>query len=312
MVRNLVHRNKILGVISALATVATWTTWTIASRYAMRGGEAMDPILLTFIRYGTAAIVLAPFWIKFKLIPKQSSFLSLGGLLCAGLPYQFLVLAGLHYAPATIAGPLLTGSLPLFVSILAITLLREKMSPSGIIGVIIITSGVLVILGNSIVNLRGEELRGGILLLMGSLTWAIYTISFRRSGLSGFQATAFVAIWSVVLLIPFYGAHIVSTIQQVSLHQLVLQIFIQGLMAGVAALMTYTIAIKLLGPTFTTVITSLTPVMVNAVSILVLGEVAKISTIIGCIFIVSGVLVNSGIFNYLRREERKNKIKIIA
>lgn len=81
-----------LGVGMALVTVAFWTIWITSTRFAMRGVEPLDPVLLAFIRFGTATLVLAPFWWPLRGIPRNCSPLICTGLLFAGLPYQFMVL----------------------------------------------------------------------------------------------------------------------------------------------------------------------------------------------------------------------------
>ncbi len=292
----LTRKHAVLGIAAALSTVITWTTWIIVSRFAMRGSQSLDPILLSFIRFGTGAILLSPIWIKFRLLPKHSPRLALAGLLCAGLPYQFLVLSGLHFAPATIAGPLLTGTLPLFVAILSVVIFREHLTATRIAGTLLISSGVIVIMGHELFTSQAGAWRGGLLLLLASLSWSLYTISFKKSGLTGFQATAFVALWSTLALVSFSGFHIVNSWHQTNGKDILTQIFVQGVMAGIVALITFTVAIKYIGHTYTTVITALTPVIVNIISVGVLGEVSQTSTIIGCLCIVLGVLVSGGVY----------------
>ncbi|MBE7375695.1 hypothetical protein [Pseudomonas lopnurensis] len=50
------------------------------------GSQYLDPALLAFIRFGTASLVLAPWWWRRRRIPREVSPWVLLGLLCAGLP----------------------------------------------------------------------------------------------------------------------------------------------------------------------------------------------------------------------------------
>ncbi|MBO1076437.1 hypothetical protein [Roseomonas marmotae] len=58
-----------LGLGSALLAVTMSTNWITSTRFAMRGAEPMHPALLTMIRFGTAALVLAPWRRRLRLIP---------------------------------------------------------------------------------------------------------------------------------------------------------------------------------------------------------------------------------------------------
>jgi len=284
-----------LGLAAALVTVAIWTTWITTSRMVMEGSAALDPALLAFLRFGTATLLLAPLWWRFRAIPRKAPPLALLGLLCAGLPYQFMVLQGLHHAPAAEAGPMLAGSLPLFIALLSALVLRERLGRGRILGVGLITVGVLCILGQGLGDLIAGTWRGHLLLLGASCSWAIYTLAYRYSGLNGLQATAFVGLWSTLLLLPLAGAQVAAAWQATPATVLLQQTLVQGVMSGVVALLTYTVALKHLGPARTTAVTALTPVFVTLAAVLLLGEGLHLPGVIGCALVVTGVLVTSGL-----------------
>ncbi|WP_341988816.1 DMT family transporter [Azorhizobium sp. AG788] len=289
------RRTLRLGIASALLTVLIWTTWVISTRFAMHGNQPLPASLLAFIRFGTAALVLAPAWWRFRAVPRTAPPLALLGLMSAGLPYQFLVLWGLHYAPASEAGPLLAGSLPLFIAVISALVLGERIGPWRIVGVLLISGGVVAITGNGLMDLAGGAWRGHLAILGASLAWSIYTVSFRASGLSGIQAAAFVGLWSVVLLLPFAGHEIWQALQVTPLPALGRQVLVQGVLAGVVALITYTTAVRCLGPARATAITSLTPPAAVLGSMLLLDEAPGLMELLGCGLIVIGVLAVSGL-----------------
>ncbi|MBE9606683.1 DMT family transporter [Acetobacteraceae bacterium H6797] len=289
-----------LGLLGALVTVAIWTAWITASRMAMGSATPLDPSLLAFIRFGTAAVLLAPLWWRFRLIPRGSSPLALLGLLMAGLPYQFLVLQGFYHAPAAEGGPLLTGSLPLFIALLQALLLRERLGLGRIVGVTLITAGVACILGMGLLDIGAGTWRGHLLILAAAFSWSVYTIAFRYSGLSGLQAAAFVGLWSVLLLLPFAGFRILDALQATPGAVLAQQFVVQGLLAGVIALLTYMAALKHLGAARTTAVTALVPVTITIAAVLFLGESPRPIELLGCAAVVLGVLVTSGVLGLPR------------
>ncbi len=290
-----VGRTLRLGIASALLTVLIWTTWVISTRFAMHASQHLPASLLAFIRFGTAAVVLAPAWWRFRALPRKAPPLALLGLMSAGLPYQFLVLWGLHYAPASEAGPLLAGSLPLFIAGISALVLGERIGRWRIVGVLLISGGVVAITGHGLMDMAGGAWRGHLAILGASLAWSIYTVSFRASGLSGVQAAAFVGLWSVILLLPFAGAEIWQALQVTPWPALGRQFLVQGILAGVVALLTYTTAVRCLGAARATAITSLTPPAAVLGSMLLLDEAPGLLEMLGCGLIVIGVLAVSGV-----------------
>jgi drug/metabolite transporter (DMT)-like permease len=284
-----------VGAVAALVTVALWTTWIIGTRVAVSGAAPMDPVLLAFIRFGTATVVLTPFWWRLKGIPRQCSPWVWLGLLFAGLPYQFMVLWGLREAPASEAGPLLTGSLPFFVVLISL-LLGERVSRTRLMGVALISLGVVAITGSGLLAFDQGHWRGHLIILGAALSWSIYTVAFRRSGLSAVQAAACVSLWSTLLLLPFGAQRIVAALVITPAAALMQQVLLQGLVAGVLSLLTYTTAVKYLGPSRATAITALTPATATLAAVFILDEVPSLVEATGSLLIIGGVLLASGLF----------------
>ncbi len=283
-----------LGLVGALLTVAMWTTWIIGSRFAMQGGQPLSTSMLAFVRFGTATLLLAPWWWKFRIIPRGVPKLALVGLLLAGLPYQFLVLWGLHFAPVAEAGPLLAGTLPLFIGILSVVLTGDRLNGVRVVGILLITLGATAITGTGLANLASGHWQGHLLILGAAFSWSVYTVAFRYSGLTGVQAAAFVGFWSVVILVPFAASDIITGLRETPVPMLVRQVLVQGVMAGVVALITYTTAVRHLGAARTSAITALTPVISIFVAVQLLGEWPSYFEWAGCLLIVSGVVAASG------------------
>ncbi|WP_035716008.1 DMT family transporter [Azorhizobium doebereinerae] len=288
-------RSLRLGLIGAVLTVLIWTTWIVSTRFAMQGRQPLAPALLAFIRFGTATIILAPAWWRFRLIPRKAPPLALLGLMAAGLPYQFLVLWGLHYAPAGEAGPLLAGTLPLFIALLSAVALGERITAPRVAGVALITVGVIAITGRGLFDMGAGTWRGHLAILAGSLAWSVYTVAFRYSRLTGLEAAAFVGLWSVIVLVPFGAGEIWAAAQATPGMVLAQQFVTQGVLAGVVALLTYTTAVRNLGAARATALTALTPPAALLTAVFLLGERPDLTQLAGCALIVAGVVAASGV-----------------
>jgi drug/metabolite transporter (DMT)-like permease len=295
------HKTSIkIGLLAAIATVASWTTWIISTRIAVDQEAPLSPALLAFIRFGTAAVVLSPYWWRLGVAPKGMKPAVGLGLMFAGLPYLFAVVLGLRYAPATEAGPLLTGTLPLFVGALSVLVLGERFTRHRLAGLALIGAGTLFIVAPSFFRPGSQNWIGHLFVLLGAASWSIYTIAFRKSGLNAVQAASLVGLWSVIALLPFAAADILRDLQTTPATTLLQQIAIQGLLAGVLALILYTTAVTRLGPSRTTAVTAITPVSALLTAFILLGEQPEPLGITGCVLIVAGVVFASGVLVELR------------
>lgn len=286
-----------LGIAAALTTVAIWATWMLGTRATVSGDEGVEPIAASFIRFIVTCVLLAPWWMRTGPLPRGVSAWTLVGLLFAGAPYVWLVSWGLRLTPAAEAGPLLSGTVPLFVAAMAIFFLRERLRLPQFVGLLFIAAGVAVIVGNSIGKDEGSAGWGHLIMLGSSLTWAIYTVSFRRSGLDALSAAGVISLWSLAMLAPFFVSHIWPALQAMSWADIAFQALIQGLLGGIAAMVTYGSAVKHLGASRASAITAATPAVGLIAAIPILGESPDALTIAGCAASVLGVLLASGSFS---------------
>lgn len=293
------------GVVAALVTLAIWTSWIVGTRAAVSGESYFAPSVLILLRFGIATVLLSPVLWRMRFVPRQVGWPARLGLLLSGSPYIYLVGTGMQHAPIADVGPLLPGTVPLMVAGLSMLVFRERFSLLRSLGLGLIAAGVVLIVSLSpalpqtagAVSEGGTRLLGHALILAGALSWAIYTISLRASGLSGIEATAYVAFWSLLLALPFLLPTLpagLARAAQAPAGLWLAQICIQGLLAGLLALLTFATAVRWLGPSRTSAITGLTPVTATLVGIPVLGEVPTALQGLACGVIVLGVALVTG------------------
>ncbi|HEY0276492.1 MAG TPA: DMT family transporter [Paenirhodobacter sp.] len=290
----------LFGVGAALVTLAIWTSWLVGTRVAVTGPGYFSPSVLVLIRFGFTTLLLVPVLWRMRLIPRGVKWPVLVGLLFSGSPYLYLVGKGLTYAPIADVGPLLPGTVPLMVAGLSMLVFGERFTWARWAGLGLIAAGILLIVTTGPDALPGVEdkrLFGHLLILAGALSWTIYTISLRASGLPGLEATAFVAFWSLVLALPVMAPGLPADLARAAQAPLTLwlaQIAIQGALAGFVALLTFATAVRWLGPSKTAAITGLTPVTAMLAGIPVMGEIPTPFQILACICIVIGVALVTG------------------
>lgn len=290
------RRRLWMGLAAALVTIAGWTGWTLATRHAMAASSyPFTAMELATLRFGTAALVFAPFWWPILkrdgIKPAGVSWPAFLGLFGAGLPFALVVGFGFRFAPASDAAPLITGTLPAITAGGAALLFGERFSASRWVGLGLIGLGALGVVVDSV--LRGV-VGGDLLFLAGALLWACYALAYRRSGLSPLAAAGVVALWSFVLAAPFGLPSLVHAVAAGAWGPLAGQLFFQGIVSGVVSFLAYTLAVSYLGAAKATALTAVVPVTAGLAAIAWHGETMSLTAAAGASITVVGVVFASG------------------
>ena len=287
------QRPVLVGWLAALATVTIWAVWVVATRHAVT--NELPPAALGLIRFGVPALVLLPFAWRTGLFPKGLSPLRGLGLLGSGAPFFLVIGFGMQFAPAAEIGPLLPGTMPLFVALIGWAVFGERIARMRVAGFVLILLGAACIGGYGLLLTGNGAWRGHLLLLSGALLWGVYTHAYRRSGLSALQAAALIALWSTLILAPFGGPDLVRAFGNGLGGAVVLQAAVQGVLSGVVGIVLYGIAIDRLGPSRAAALSPLSLVLAALLAIPVLGEIPDVPAMIGIAAATLGVVLASGI-----------------
>lgn len=289
------HHPSLIGVASALGAILIWAGWIVATRYA---AQTLDISIVALLRYGIPALALTPLWLRTGLMPRGVSMRALLALIVgAGTPFFLAAAFGMRFAPAAEVGPLLPGTMPLFVALLAGLFYREHMSALRKAGFLLIAAGIVVIVAPQMLAAPTDAI-GHVLILVSALLWAIYTIALRQTGLSAFEATALISVWSAISMLPFGTMPLIDAIQQGRVAEITLQALVQGILSGIVATILFAIAILRLGPSRAAAFAALLPALVAILAVPVLGEVPDALALIGIIAASFGVAFASGAFDH--------------
>ncbi len=283
-----------LGAASALSVVLIWAAWLISTRHSV--GTSLSPLDLSLLRYGVPALILSPYWLRTGLWPKGVPKWTLVLMICgSGAPFFQLVGFGMKATPASAAGVLLPGIMPLAAALIGILLLGERPDRMRKLGMLAILAGGVLLLAD---NLSSGRLTwvSYVILPAGATLWAIYTHAFRKSGLSAFEGGALICIWSTIInlaLIPFLGTHLLS----VPIAEIAVPFVTQGLLSGLLATVLYGTAVRSLGGTQAAAYTAVTPVAAAIGGTLLLGEPLGVVTIVATLVTGAGVLLSTGLLS---------------
>ena len=288
-------RPALTGWLAAFATVIIWAVWAVATRHAVT--HDLPPAAIGLLRFGVPALLLLPISWRTGLFPKGLGFRKGLGLLGSGAPFFLVVALGMQFAPAAEIGPLLPGTMPLFVALIGWLVFGERLGRIRIAGFALILIGIACIGGYGLLFAGNGAWRGHVLLLSGACLWGIYTHAYRRSGLSALQAAALIGLWSFLILLPVGAPSLVAAIGDGLAGPVILQAVLQGLLSGVAGIVLYGMAVDRLGASRAAAVSPLSIVLAALIAIPVLGEIPDAAARVGIILATLGVVLASGVFS---------------
>jgi drug/metabolite transporter (DMT)-like permease len=290
------RRNLVLGVASGLVVAVCWAGWVVATRFAVT--THVGPLDVAFLRYLVPSVLLAPVLFRDGLGIRQigvgRTLLMVSG---AGLPFLLIASTGMKFAPASDAGAVMVGTMPVFVAVFSALIAKERFDALRVAGFVAVVVGVLGISAHGIFSFGSGAWRGHLLFLLAGAMFAVYTVTFRRSGIGPWHAAAIVSFHSLVVLAPAYlalsGAHLLD----VSAAEVMTQAFMQGVVAAIVALFFFGEAVRRLGASRAAVLGALTPALAALLAIPLLGEFPTPLTWVAIVTVCTGVVLASGDFS---------------
>lgn len=263
-----------------------------------------SPMTFISLRFTLALLILLPFVKKIfsgKSIPNKK--LIFGGIIIGFL--YFLEFAfqttGLKYTSASKSG-FITGTFVIFVPFFQLLIEKRKPSKENLIGILLVLLGLIFLSssGNSILNvfseIGGNFNFGDFLTLLCAVFYALYVVyldiiskKFDYMPLV-FMQIAVTAVGSIFLSIFFSFLKIDSF--KIDLNSpLIFAVLYTGIFATVLTTILQTKYQKFITPTKAGIIFSFEPVFAAVFAFFALSEKISNFSIIGCVFIFSGLLV---------------------
>jgi drug/metabolite transporter (DMT)-like permease len=287
--------STLAGVLAGCAAALIGGGWQVMTREATtRAGLA--PADLALLRYCIPALLLLP--VLWPMLPRLRglrwpplAFMLAGG----GLPFGLMAMGGTRFAPAAHMGVLVAGASPLMAAALAWLLWRERIAGWRLAGLVLVAAGVFALGARAFASGEGQAL-GDAMFLAAALLWAGFTLSFRRSGLDPWEATALVNAGSALLLLPWLASQ-GTGLGTVPWQQLATAALWQGVLAGVAGLALFSLAIARLGAAPAAAFGALAPVVSALAGWAWLGESLSVLEWLAVSCATAGVALASGVLD---------------
>ena len=268
-------------------TVVLWSSFALSTRGI--GGSSLTVADAAFLRFATPVVLLAPLLPSTIRAVRRERPYVLALLLVGGLPHFLVFAFGAQLTSAALTGMLVPGTVPLFVTLLALARGRASLSPRRVAALGLITAGVAV---SGFLVGGGASLGGVGLLLVGGFAWAVFTTGLQRTSLTLLQMVLTICIVSslAALVLASFGAmpsHLLAG--TAALDDVLLLAVLQGIGTGLMSTLCYAFSVKALGSGPASVGGAVSPVLTAVVAVPIFGERIGVGLAVALALIVAGV-----------------------
>jgi drug/metabolite transporter (DMT)-like permease len=282
------------GLFVGLVAASIGALYTVFARWGIARG--MDSSDMTFLRFGVAGLVMLPV-LGLELRRDAAGFVArwrswLLVSLLAGPLFGLLMFTALQWAPASHAAVFPFTAMSLMGMLMSAAFLGDRLTLRKIAGIGVVVTGLVVLSGLDLHSLTGQALLGDFLFIAAGTLWAGFGIVMRKHKLDPLLTTAVISFVALMTYVPIYLATIgIHRLGAVAPSVLVVELVVQGLIAGAGTLYTYSKMVALLGPARAAVFPALAPGIAAFLAWPVLGHAPTGVEIAGISIAVAGLLI---------------------
>jgi drug/metabolite transporter (DMT)-like permease len=281
--------------LTEASLVAMAMIWGVNFSVVKFGTTLVDPLAYNGIRVALAAALLCTivFLGRTPLPPRRTVAALLGlGVLGNGV-YQFFFVEGIAHSRASDTALVVAAS-PAFIAAIGRARGVERIRPRGVLGIALSVIGIgLVVMSTAQSSDGRASLFGDVLVLIGSLAWAIYTVLLKpyTERVNGLQLSALTMTGGALTLLVIAAPAIVhapwTSVPVLGWSALVYS----GVFALVIAYYFWYHGVRVIGPTRTAMYSNLQPVIGVAMAWVLLHETPTTWQTVGAISIMGGLLL---------------------
>lgn len=274
-----------------LATIFIWTGFILVTRAGGKG--ILTGFDVTALRFGVGGLIALLFLHRVTLPPlKVLALFSIFG----GIGYAVAVYAAFRMAPAAHAAVLMPGALPFETAVIAWLWLKQAPSRPQKFALAFVLAGILLTAADTLSHgpsLTGMQLFGDLLFLCGSSSWAVFTLLLRQHPMQPLAATVSVTLGSAAVYLPIWWLFLPSTLSQAPASEILMQAVYQGIFVVFIAMLTYTLAVRHLGPQTVALLMAVVPGLSAVAAVPVLGEPLSTLSLAGLAAVTIGAVLGA-------------------
>jgi drug/metabolite transporter (DMT)-like permease len=254
----------------------------------------MPPLAFNAVRVSLAAVTLLIIAaISRSPWPNRRQTLALMGLgvLGNGL-YQILFVEGVALTRVADAA-LLIAATPAFIALLGRFRGVERIGGKGWIGILLSVVGIGLVSGAAVLVDSGGSILGDLMILVGSLCWAVYTVMLKpyMDDVNGAKLAALTMTGGAITLVAVAWRGILEVSWSSAPGAAWGAMAYSGIGALVIAYFFWYRGVRIIGPTRTAMYSNVQPVFAVFIAWMVLGEIPTVWQGVGAASIMSGLLL---------------------
>lgn len=282
----------VAGAVFGLLAVLIWGSYLAYARFGVSLG--LGPADFAILRYVTGGLIVLPFLLCRGIRDLGGVGWGRGAVLAlvAGPLFVMVGITGFQFAPLAAGAVVQPATVTLFSLPLAWLLLHAYPTRAHFVAMLIVIAGLALMLTATDADPH-DVLLGTVFFAGAGGLWALFTVLLKRWRVDGLQATMAVSVLSGAVAGPAYliwGDP--SALLALSVHDLVIQLLIQGLLSGVIAVVAYGRAVVLLGPERAVLFTALVPGAALLIGVPVTGEIPGPLQIAGVAIVMAGLVIS--------------------
>lgn len=279
----------LIGALCGIGAALGWAAGFVAAKHGVSAGFA--PADMAFHRFVWTGLLLLPFALRGGVV-------NLGGIgwsrsfvlaVLSGPTQAMLAYTGFTLVPLGHGTVIQPACAALFGLLAATVVLGEKPTASRIVGAGTIVAGLVVFGAESLTTIGTHGVGGDLLFACAGLFWAAFGTLLRMWRVAGTRAVTVVGAMSVFVFAPLFALFVgFDNIVHMSLTENLLQIVVQGLLAGALPIYLFAHSVTLLGAGRAATFPALVPVFALVVGYLALGAVPSLPQVVGLVIVVVG------------------------
>lgn len=282
------------GHFLAVCTVLIWGTTFIFTKVLLKTFTPIEIMITRFVLGFAALLIVGKGWMKAKKKRHELYFIGAG---ITGVTLYFLLEnIALTYASASLIGVVVSVA-PLFTALMTkIAYRNEKIGKFFFLGFICAIAGIVMASVSGVQELNFNPI-GGILAVLASLVWGIYSVFIRKIGEFEYETvpvTGRIFFYGILFLIP---AGIIDGFPHGLMPWIETPFHLLGLLflgfgASAACFVTWNRAVSILGPIKTSVYIYAVPVVTIIFSMIFLHETMTPIMAVGTILALLGLVLS--------------------
>jgi drug/metabolite transporter (DMT)-like permease len=288
-----------------LTSTALWAGNAIAGRVLVASG-AVSPVTLSTVRWGLAALLLLPLgWRVFA--PSSALWLNKRRFLLLGLfgvgSYNALLYLALETSTA-INVTLIGASMPIWMLLIGAIFYQTKPRLLQVVGAVVSLLGVAVVLtrGDLSTLLSMQMVLGDLLIMLATITWALYSWMLTRPGSSNERQWPWAQFLMAQVFVGFLWTGLFDSYEIVSGHAYldlnpwtISLILFVAIGPSLIAYRCWGLGVNGAGPTVAAFFANFIPLFTAVFSAALLGEPPQLFHGLAFALIVTGIWVSSSL-----------------